>query len=108
MGEPEFFGLSAWAAEAYGFMLVRPFRSCVTAYLENHSSDFDDFYILRSLKKCSSFAPQGVFDSKKPFWVKMAFSAYILETKDQILMIFSQSLDSIAFNDLAVLCTKKY
>ena len=39
-----FFGLSASAVEAYGLMLVRPcVRSCVTAYLENRTSDFDDF-----------------------------------------------------------------
>ena len=41
-------GLSASAAEAYEFKLVRPsvrvsVRPSVTAYLENRASDFDDF-----------------------------------------------------------------
>ena len=41
-----FIGLSASAAEAYGFTLVRPsVRRFVrhTPYLENRGSDFDDF-----------------------------------------------------------------
>ena len=41
-----FVGLSASAAEAYGFTLVRPsVRPSVrhTPYLENRASDFDDF-----------------------------------------------------------------
>ena len=39
------FGLSASAAEAYGFTLVRPsVRSSVTPYPENSASDFDDFF----------------------------------------------------------------
>ena len=40
------FGLSASAAEAYGFTLVRSFVSPFvrhTPYLENRASDFDDF-----------------------------------------------------------------
>ena len=36
------FGLSASAAEAYGFTLVCPFVSH-TPYLENRASGFDDF-----------------------------------------------------------------
>ena len=56
------------------------------------------------------FASQGVFWPQTPhFGWKMAFWAYIFETAHQILMIFSQMLDIIAFNDLAlVLCTKKF
>ena len=39
-----FTGLLALAVKAYGFTLVRPcVRPCVTAYLENRTSDFDDF-----------------------------------------------------------------
>ena len=39
-----FVGLSALAAEAYRFMVVRSFDSVfVKAYLENRAIDFDDF-----------------------------------------------------------------
>ena len=49
-----------------------------------------------------------VLPLKPPFGWKMAFWAYIFETAHQTLMIFSQMLDIIAINDLAlVLCTKK-
>ena len=63
----------------------------------------------RFLKKNLVCPPRGVFDPQTLFGWKMGFWAYIFETAHQILMIFSQMLDIIAFHDLAlVLCTKEF
>ena len=62
------------------------------------------------LKKILVCPPGGGVGPKTPlFGWKMAFWAYIFENAHQILMIFSQMLDTIALNDLAsVLCATKF
>ena len=110
----------------YGFALVRSVvRPFVRSFVRDAISGdprirfwwfFAQSYILVSLKKVPSeffkksrLPPRGFWPKKPSFWLKMAFWAYIFKTAHQILMIFSQMLDIIALNDLAlVVCTKKF
>ena len=115
------FGLSALAVEAYGFTLVRAsvcashhiWRSahqilmifCTKLHLDESKKMF-----LADFWKKFSFAPQGGFWPKNgPFWLKNGLlSLYLQNRASYFDDFFSQMLDIIALNNLAlVLCTKK-